>query len=114
MLLSFFRQSVTRIRPGTKTSRGSTISDWSSDKVSTLVINGCSVQPSTTSLSQDGRILGIADGMTAYLPAGSDVQSGDRIQFGSDVYTIMGDPRVWPSASGSLDHIELNLERWSG
>lgn len=52
--------------------------------------------------------------MTAYLPAGSDVQSGDRIQFGSDVYTIMGDPRVWPSASGNLDHIELNLERWSG
>jgi len=114
MPLSFFRQTVTRIRPGTKTSRGSDIPDWSENKVSKLVIAGCSVQPSTTSLSQDGRILGTSDGMTAYLPAGADVQSGDRIQYDNKVYTIMGDPRVWPSASGALDHIELNLERWSG
>ena len=112
MLLSFFRQTVTRIRPGVKTLRGSDVPDW--DNATTLDIPECSVQPAGTSLSQDGRILGTSDGMTAYLPADADVQSGDRIQYENKVYTIMGDPRVWPSASGSLDHIELNLERWSG
>ena len=95
-----------------KSLRGTIVSDW--ENATTLDIPGCSVQPAGTSLSQDGRELGISDGMTAYLPAGADVQSGDRIQYEDKVYTIMGDPRVWPSASGTLDHIELNLERWSG
>lgn len=112
MLLSFFRQTVTRIRPGMKSLRGTIVPDW--ENATTLDIPGCSVQPAGTSLSQDGRILGISDGMTAYLPADADVQSGDHIQYEDKVYTIMGDPRVWPSASGTLDHIELNLERWSG
>lgn len=95
-----------------KSLRGTIEPDW--DNATTLDIPGCSVQPAGTSLSQDGRILGISDGMTAYLPADADVQSGDHIQYEDKVYTIMGDPRVWPSASGTLDHIELNLERWSG
>ena len=112
MLLSFFRQTVTRIRPGLKSLRGTIVPDW--ENATSLDIPGCSVQPAGTSLSQDGRILGISDGMTAYLPADADVQSGDHIQYEDKVYTIMGDPRVWPSASGTLDHIELNLERWSG
>lgn len=112
MLPSFFRQTITRIRPGVKQVRGSSVPDW--EHASTLVINGCSIQPASTSLSQDGRVLGIADAITAYLPAGSDVAAGDRIQFGSDIYTINGAPRVWPSATGGLDNIQLALERWSG
>lgn len=111
MLPSFATQSVTRIRPGTKTSRGSTIPDW--DNATSATISGCSVQPATTSLSQDGRVLGILDGMTAYLPEGSDVQEGDRIQYGGVTYTIDGAPRVWPTA-GNLAHIQVNLRRWSG
>lgn len=112
MLPSFFRQTITRIRPGIKQVRGSNVPDW--EHVSTLVITGCSVQPASTSLSQDGRILGITDTFTAYLPAGADVMAGDRIQVGSDIYTINGAPRVWPSATGDLDNIQLALERWSG
>lgn len=111
MLPSFATQSVTRIRPGTKTSRGSTMPDW--DNATSATISGCSVQPATTSLSQDGRVLGILDGMTCYLPEGSDVQEGDRIQYGGETYTIDGAPRVWPTA-GNLAHIQINLRRWSG
>ena len=111
-LLSFFRQTVIRIRPGTKTLRGSEVPDWAN--VTRAIIDGCSVQPASTSLSQDGRVLALTDGLTAYLPADADVKAGDRIEYGGDVYTITGAPRVWPSASGGLDHILLNLERWSG
>ena len=112
MLPGFMTQTVTRIRPGTKVSRGQTIMDW--DNVSTATISGCSVQPAATSLSQDGRVLGISDGMTMYAPASADIIAGDRIQFGGNTYTINGDPRRWPSATGGLDHIQCNLERWHG
>lgn len=112
MLLSFYRQTVTRVRPGTKEVRGSAVPDW--DNVETLDIPGCSVQPASTSLSQDGRVLGIIDGFTCYMPADADVQAGDHIVYKGKTYAINGDPRDWPSATGRLDHIQLNLERWSG
>lgn len=111
-VLSFWRQSVTRIRPTTKMERGSEIPDWSNPN--RLVIYGCSVQPASTSLSQDGRVLGVTDGLTVYAPANADIQAGDRIEFGGNVYTINGDILRWPSASGSLDHLHINIVRWRG
>ena len=112
MALSFWRQSITRIRPGTKTERGSEVPDW--DDLDTLVINGCSVQPASTALTQDGRVEGITDGLTVYAPAGADVHAGDRVEYAGNVYTINGDVLSWPSASGTLDHLHLNLVRWRG
>lgn len=111
-MISFWNDTVTRLRPGTTTERGSTIADWSAPNE--LIIGHCSVQPATTSLSQDGRVLGITEGLTAYLPAGSDVQAGDRIRFGGDIYTINGEPKVWQSPTGLVSNIQLNLVRWSG
>lgn len=110
-LISFWRQSIVRIRPGIKTERGSEVPDWSNAEE--LTIEECSVQPSGTSLSQDGRVLGVQDGLTVYAPADADVQAGDRIRYGGNVYTINGDPLIWPGAV-ELDHIQLNLQRWRG
>lgn len=86
--------------------------DW--ENTNKLTISGCSVQPTVTSLSQDGRVLGVISGLTAYLPPNADVKAGDRIEYMGKKYTINGDPLVWPSATGCLDHIQLNLERWNG
>ena len=72
------------------------------------------MQPASTSLSLDGRVLGISDGYTCYMPADADVEAGDRIEFAGKVYTIDGEVRRWPSATGGLDHIQLNLMRWNG
>ena len=110
-LQSFWRQTIVRLRPTTTTERGSTILDW--DNPDELTIPECSVQPSSTSLSQDGRVLGVADGLTVYAPAGVDVQAGDRIRFNGEDYTINGDPLIWPGA-GRLAHVQLNLQRWRG
>lgn len=112
MLPSFFRQTVIRIRPGVKTLRGSEVPDWSN--VTRAIIDGCSVQPAGTSLSQDGRVQGTTDGLTAYLPPDADVQAGDRIEYAGEAYTITGEPRMWTETGTRLDHITLNLERWSG
>ena len=111
MLPSFCKQSIVVVRPGSKQSRGSTIPDWSTATRKT--INGCSVQPASTSLSQDGRVLGITEGWTAYLPEGSDVKAGDRIEFGGETYAINGEPKVWTGAF-TRSNIQLNLVRWEG
>ena len=110
-LLSFWTQSITRLRPGTKTERGSVVYDWSDPDA--LVIDGCSVQPASTALTQDGRVQGISDGLTVYAPADADVKAGDRIEYGGNVYTINGDPLIWP-APARLQHVQLNLMRWRG
>lgn len=72
------------------------------------------MQPSGTTLSQDGRILGISESFTLYMPVGADVQEGDRIQYGSDYYVVIGVPRPWVSASGALDNMQVTIERWEG
>lgn len=110
-LQSFWKQSITRLRPGTKVERGSTIYDW--DNQDELIIPECSVQPTTTGLTQDGRVEGVIDGLVVYAPADIDVRAGDRIRFNGATYTINGDPLVWPGA-GRLAHTQLNLQRWRG
>ena len=112
MVLSFFTQAIIRKRPGSTTSRGSVIPDW--ENASETEISGCSVQPATTTLSQDGRVLGISDGYTAYLPPDADVVAGDHIIYNGKEYAIDGEPRPWFSPSGRLDNIQLSLVRWDG
>lgn len=105
-------QTVSRLRPGVKTQRGSPVPDWSN--VERLEISGCSVQPAGTTLSQDGRVLGISDNYTVYMPPNADVQASDRIIYDGDTYVIEGLPRRWKSATGRLDHIMITIERWRG
>lgn len=108
---SFWRQTITRLRPTTKMERGSPVFDW--ENADALEIPECSVQPAGTSLSQDGRVMGVQDGLTIYAPVDADVQAGDRIQYKGSVYTINGDPLVWPGVA-RMQHIQLNVQRWRG
>lgn len=109
---SWANQTVTVIRPDIKTQRGSEVPDW--DNATTFSVGRCSVQPASTSLSQDGRVLGVFDGMTCYMPPGTDVREGDRIEYDGNVYTVNGSPRKWFSATGLADHVQVNLQRWCG
>lgn len=113
MLPSWCSQSITRVRPGTKTVRGADAPDWDSTKVSELTITGCSIQLASTSLSLDGRVLGISDGLTVYCPEGSDVRAGDHIVANGQIYEIQGEPRAWTGAF-TRSHVQLNLIRWEG
>lgn len=112
MLPSFCRDTVIRIRPGKKEVRGSLIFDW--NNVSTAEIKGCSMQPASTTLSQDGRVLGITDTYTLFAPPNANIEAGDHIQFHDKVYEIDGDVRVQPSATGRLDHLNITLKRYQG
>jgi len=111
MLPSFCTQTVYRLRPGIKKERGSDIPDWSNPDRER--IEGCSVQPSATTTSMDGRVLGISEQITAYLPPHSDIKAGDRIEYEGQVYTIMGEPKIWHGVR-NLTNMQLNLSRWEG
>lgn len=113
MLPSFCKDTIIRIRPGSKESRGSTIPDWDPEKIDKLTIQMCSVQPVATQLSQDGRVLGVNEQLTAYVPEGADIIEGDRIEYDGVVYTINGKPKKWTGAM-NLSHIQLNLIVWEG
>ncbi|MCR4739173.1 MAG: hypothetical protein K5886_02800 [Lachnospiraceae bacterium] len=110
--IKFWHQSVTRLRPGETESRGSIIPDW--DNPDRLKIDNCSVQPSETGLSQDGRVLGLREDLRVFMPLDADVKEGDHIIYDGEEYSISGMPQKRISATGRLDHIQLNLERWSG
>lgn len=112
MLPSFARQTITVIRPGEKEVRGSKVPDWD-QPIKTFDLEGCSIQPGATSLSLDGRVLGIADGWTAYVPEGADVLAGDHIVFDGETYEINGEPRKW-TGPAYTSHIQLILRRWEG
>lgn len=111
MLPSFCKDTVKRIRPGTKESRGSIIPDWTT--ATEKEIGGCSMQPASTSLSQDGRVLGLLDEYQLFLPPDADIQAGDRISYNGQVFEIDGEVRVQPAAL-RLDHIEIRLKRHAG
>lgn len=109
---SWATQSIVRVRPGTKTARGSDVPDW--DNADALTVYGCTMQPAATDLTQDRRALGILDGYTCYAPANADIKAGDHIVFGGNIYTIDGEPRIWTSATGNINNMLLNLQRWDG
>lgn len=71
------------------------------------------MQPATTSLSQDGRVLGLLDEYTLFAPAEADIQAGDRIRYNGQTYQIDGDVRIQPAAL-RLDHLEIRLRRHTG
>ena len=112
MLPSWANDTIVIKRPKKVDSRGSKIDDWT--QATSTTVNGCTVQPASTSLSMDGRVLGISDGWTAYVPPGTDVKEGDRVVFNSETFVINGAPRVWNSPTGRVSAIQLNLMRWSG
>ena len=112
MLPSWASETVIRLRPATRIVRGSPILDWNNPEQ--MEISGCSIQPASTTLTQDGRIQGISEGYTCYLPPGSDVRAGDRIRFDENDYTINGEPENWKSPTGRVSSMQLHLERWRG
>ena len=112
MLPSYFDQTVIRIRPAIKSERGTPIPDWNS--ADHEPVSGCHVQPSSTSLNQDGRVLGIDDKCTLYAPPYSDIKAGDRLIIGNAEYTVIGEPKRWASPTGNLNNMQVQIERWSG
>lgn len=110
-LPSFCRDTITVVRASEKESRGVVIRDW--DKTTTHTIAGCSVQPADTSTTYDVRE-GVTVRARAYLPPGSDIKAGDRIDWNGYSFAIDGQPLPINSPTGRLLHIKAQLIDWEG
>ena len=112
MLPSFCKDQITRIRPTLTDKRGTQVLDWATPN--SLIINGCSVQPVTTSRDFDGRTVQVSEEWTLYAPPNSDIKAGDRIEWRSITFEINGSPMPWESPTGRVSHIYARLSEWSG
>ena len=110
MDISFANTSITRMRATERTSRGSTVQDWT--KPDELTITNCFVKPSTTGFDQNGR-LAVSESYTVLAPAGSDIKAADRIVHNGKTYTVEGaEPHMSPT--GAVSHLRVYMERWQG
>lgn len=113
MLPSFARETITRIRPATKTSRGVAVPDW--EHASSATIAGCSVQPAGSSRNfTSARVLALEDAYTLFAPPGADIRPGDRVACEAGTFETDGAPEIWKSPTGRVSHIQFTLRRWEG
>ncbi len=112
MIPSFCNQSITRLRAKTKEVRGTTIPDWSNPN--TITLSPVSVQPSASSVSLDGRVLGVTDSYTVYCNPDADVLVGDRIIFENNTFLVDEEPRNWQSPTGRVSNKQFTMIRYKG
>lgn len=111
MLPSWCNQTITVVKPGIKEERGSEVFDWENPSL-VMDIEGCSVQPSTCTLSFDGRVLGVSEGLTVYAPPDIPVSAGDHIIVDGNTY-VTEEPKAWQGVYRT-SHSQLTLKRWEG
>jgi len=111
MIPSWASQTIIRLRAGTKIERGSAVPDW--DNPSSVTISNVSVQPSSSSINVDGRVLGLSDAYTVFCNPGVDVMAGDHIVYEDKTFIVNEDPRSWHSASGAVSNVQFTMVRWA-
>ena len=110
MLPSFATKTVTVERAPYADSRGTKVRDWSQAVPSQ--VGGCSFQPSSSSVSWTDASQAVTIRARLFLPPGTDVQAGDRIDVDGVLYAIDGAPEIWESPTGSVSHVVCNLIDW--
>jgi len=106
------RDSVTVVRPSSKTVRGSTVPDW--DNASEHVVNRVQVTAASTQQNRDGRVVNVADGRTLRAMYDADVKPGDRVVFEGETYEVDGEVYHTPSPTGRVSSTRCTLRRWEG
>lgn len=109
---SFATQEITVVRPAwTTDARNVRRPDYGAAAART-VVPGCSVQPGASpELVADGRTT-VTIRWTVLAPPGIDVEPADGIEYRGKLYGVDGEPLVWDSPTGSLDHAALFLKDW--
>lgn len=112
-LPSFCRDVVTRLRPGSKVVRGTTVADWTAPDQ--IEISGCSIQELTTASNRaDQRANSVSVGARLYAPPGSDIRDGDRIVADGQTWLVDGHPLPKRSPTGRVSHLAVALSAYRG
>lgn len=112
----WWRDTITIISPAWVNERGTERPDWGN--AAETVVHRCHVQPLAGSESFDtgeaGRRTAVITRWKAFLPPGVALSAHDRVGHQGETYELDGPPRLWPSATGRLTHIEAILQQVEG
>lgn len=112
----WFTDTVSTVRPGTRVDRyGDEVEDWDSPVVTP--IDGCKVTPVAGGPEDQGVLddrAALTKRWALAAPPGSDIRSTDRIRWNDLDYEVEGDPLLWKSPLGSVDHVYVQLKRVEG
>lgn len=91
--------------------------DWQGDPLPDppveVDVAGCMVQPRTTNEQTDQRDT-VRTGLTAWLPAGTDIRATDRVRYAGELHHVDGNPFRWVDFGGVEHHVEVDLRRVEG
>lgn len=112
-LPSFCRTSITVVRPGRKTVRGTEVPDW--DAATRHTVGGCSVQPVDTSGNAvSDRVAQATDMQTVLMPPNADLKRGDRVEYDGELWSVDGCVMSWPSPTGRVAHKVATIRLYEG
>ena len=112
MTLSFFRDTVTRLRAPIESKNGSDYFDWT--QATELVITNVQVTAQSTSRDFEGRVLNVSDRRTLRAAYDADIKAGDRIVWQGETYEVEGEVFHTKSPSGRVSSTRCTLVRWDG
>lgn len=106
-LANLLVHDVTIRRPGTTTDRyGANVKDWSA--ATDTDVDGWLAQTSAAEVNDLGRE-GERSDWTLYVPAGTDIEAGDRVIWGGTTFEVDGPPnRAWTPRGEH--HVEARLK----
>lgn len=113
MFPSFASQTVQIEEAVLVNRRGKMERDWTQAPAKTTTVPGCSVQPGASDEVLAGR-QGVTVQYTVLMPPGYPITAHSAVRYQGTRYQVDGEPKVWPSPTGGLDHIDVLLIDWKG
>lgn len=109
---SFASHEITVVRPAWITDARNVRKPDYGEAAARTVVRGCSVQPGASpELVEAGRVT-VTIRWTVLAPPGVDVGPSDAVEWRGKLYAVDGEPMVWDSPTGALDHVVLPLIDW--
>jgi hypothetical protein len=105
-------ETVTIVRTGTPTQDqyGNDVAGSPTE----IDVPGCAVAPRTSNEDVTGRDQ-VIEGLTVWMPAGTDVRPTDRVRRAGVLYDIDGDAGAWTSPfTGFAAPVQISLARVTG
>lgn len=110
MLPRWAKKAVAVTRPGSKSSRGATVPDWSS--ATTHEVVGCVLDAPSSSADYGEPEAPITQRKTLYAPPGADIAKGDRVTVDGATYKVDGVPMAYESPFHTRDYTQVQLIDW--
>jgi hypothetical protein len=106
-------RTIVRLRaPSVANRYGDAEADWSAATATTIA--GCALQPAGSTEFTDPTRTVVTTRWTLFLPPGTDLAPGDRVDVDGVTYEVDGEPLDWSAPGGNLDHVAAVLQRVEG